>query len=72
MQLSIHHGATILNSKKNRDSSERRTSRHSCTKFVVDYTIEDALVCDATSKVATTIVYELRDHAAANDIEFLG
>ncbi|GFX54266.1 hypothetical protein TNCV_3823651 [Trichonephila clavipes] len=26
------------------------TSRHSCTRFIVDHTIEDASVCDAASK----------------------
>ncbi|GFU06680.1 hypothetical protein TNCV_4352701 [Trichonephila clavipes] len=34
--------------------------------FVVDHTIEDAPVCDATSRVAAAMISELRFHAAAN------
>ncbi|GFV77606.1 hypothetical protein TNCV_616261 [Trichonephila clavipes] len=36
------------------------------SRFVVDYTIEDALVCDEASGVATTMVSELRVHTVAN------
>ncbi|GFT22409.1 hypothetical protein TNCV_3273811 [Trichonephila clavipes] len=45
------------------------TSRHSCTRFVVDHTIEDTLICDAASRVAAALISELRVHAAANVIE---
>ncbi|GFV52973.1 HTH_48 domain-containing protein [Trichonephila clavipes] len=45
------------------------TSRHSCTRFVVDHTIQDASVCDAASSVAAAMVSELRVNAAANVVE---
>ncbi|GFX89290.1 hypothetical protein TNCV_1339891 [Trichonephila clavipes] len=35
-------------------------------RFVVDHTIEDAPVCDATSRVAAAMISELRVNAAAN------
>ncbi|GFT93701.1 hypothetical protein TNCV_499781 [Trichonephila clavipes] len=38
-------------------------------KFVVDHTIEDAPVCDAASKVAASMVSELRVHTIANVVE---
>ncbi|GFW91961.1 hypothetical protein TNCV_2152411 [Trichonephila clavipes] len=44
-------------------------SRHSCTRFVVDHTIEDAPVYDAASRVAAAMASELRVHAAANVVE---
>ncbi|GFW55505.1 hypothetical protein TNCV_118891 [Trichonephila clavipes] len=31
-------------------------TRHLCTKFVIDHTIEDSTVCDAASKVAAAMV----------------
>ncbi|GFW77302.1 hypothetical protein TNCV_924181 [Trichonephila clavipes] len=45
------------------------TSRHSCTRFVVDHITEDVPVCDAVSRVATAMVSELKVHAAANIVE---
>ncbi|GFW83235.1 uncharacterized protein TNCV_2508751 [Trichonephila clavipes] len=44
-----------------------RTIHH--TRLVVDYTIEDAPVCDAASRVAAAVVSELRVHATANVVE---
>ncbi|GFV61503.1 hypothetical protein TNCV_3892931 [Trichonephila clavipes] len=44
-------------------------SRHSCTRFVVDSTTEDAPVCVAASRVAAAMVSELRVHAAENVVE---
>ncbi|GFV81237.1 integrase catalytic domain-containing protein [Trichonephila clavipes] len=38
-------------------------------RFIVDYTIEDAPVCDAASRVATAMVSELRVLAAENVVE---
>ncbi|GFW28463.1 hypothetical protein TNCV_4641281 [Trichonephila clavipes] len=38
-------------------------------RFIVDHTIEDAPVCDPASRVAATMVSELRVHAAANVVE---
>ncbi|GFU05614.1 hypothetical protein TNCV_3292071 [Trichonephila clavipes] len=35
-------------------------------RFVIDHTIEDAPVIDASSRVTTAMVSELRVHAAAN------
>ncbi|GFW54974.1 hypothetical protein TNCV_2785891 [Trichonephila clavipes] len=37
--------------------------------FVVNHIIEDAPVCDASSRVSAAMVSELRDHAAANVVE---
>ncbi|GFX02522.1 hypothetical protein TNCV_727761 [Trichonephila clavipes] len=37
--------------------------------FVVDHTIKEAFVCDAASRVATTMVSTLRVHAVANVVE---
>ncbi|GFX21599.1 hypothetical protein TNCV_1400131 [Trichonephila clavipes] len=38
-------------------------------RFILDHTIEDAPVCDATSRVAAAIVSQLRVNAAANMVE---
>ncbi|GFU04912.1 hypothetical protein TNCV_1290241 [Trichonephila clavipes] len=45
------------------------TSSHSCTRFIVDNTIEDVHVCDAVTKIVATIVSELRIRAAENVVE---
>ncbi|GFU06201.1 centrosomal protein [Trichonephila clavipes] len=45
------------------------TSRHLCTRLVVDLTIQDAPICDAVSRAVVVMVSELRVHAAANVIE---
>ncbi|GFX86291.1 hypothetical protein TNCV_2561731 [Trichonephila clavipes] len=38
-------------------------------RFVVDHTIEDALLCYAAPRVAAVMIYELRVHNAANVIK---
>ncbi|GFY05376.1 hypothetical protein TNCV_2208211 [Trichonephila clavipes] len=38
-------------------------------RFVVDYTIKDAPVCDASSKVAVAMVSELRVNTVVNVVE---
>ncbi|GFU31139.1 hypothetical protein TNCV_2193301 [Trichonephila clavipes] len=38
-------------------------------KLIVDHTIEDAFICDAASRVAATMVYELRVFDYVNVIE---
>ncbi|GFW43951.1 hypothetical protein TNCV_231901 [Trichonephila clavipes] len=40
-------------------------------KFVVDHTIEDASIFDATSRVVAAMISHLRVHALANVIELL-
>ncbi|GFU85518.1 hypothetical protein TNCV_2952171 [Trichonephila clavipes] len=40
-----------------------------CTRLIVDTTIEDVPVCDASSNVAASMVFELRVHAAVNIVE---
>ncbi|PRD24681.1 UNVERIFIED_CONTAM: Centrosomal protein [Trichonephila clavipes] len=42
------------------------TSRHLCSRFIVDCTIKDAPVCDAASRVAATRVCEMKVHAATD------
>ncbi|GFY35925.1 HTH_Tnp_Tc3_2 domain-containing protein [Trichonephila clavipes] len=39
------------------------------SRFVVDCTIEETSVCDTASRVAVTMVFELRVHSAVNVIE---
>ncbi|GFY34719.1 hypothetical protein TNCV_4702001 [Trichonephila clavipes] len=41
------------------------------TRFIVDYTIEGAPVCDAASSVAAAMVSKLRIHAVANVVDLL-
>ncbi|GFU74332.1 hypothetical protein TNCV_2445071 [Trichonephila clavipes] len=40
-------------------------------RFVVDYTIEDTPVCDAASRVAAAMIYELRVNTVANVADLL-
>ncbi|GFX13298.1 hypothetical protein TNCV_2907211 [Trichonephila clavipes] len=68
------HGLDHLDAhpcKQNLDSFEKMTFHHSCSRFVVDYTTKDALLCDAVTTVAAAIVTELRVHTIANVVKLL-
>ncbi|GFW40813.1 hypothetical protein TNCV_4368611 [Trichonephila clavipes] len=62
--------ATILCGKQNMKLSEKKWHLAiRAPRDVVDHTIEDASVCDATTRVAAAMVSELRVYAAANVVE---
>ncbi|GFV95273.1 hypothetical protein TNCV_4586481 [Trichonephila clavipes] len=64
------HGCDHLDAvSRTVNNVNKMASRHSCTSFDVDHTIEDAPVCDAASRVAAAMVSELRVYVAENVIE---
>ncbi|GFU37407.1 protein alan shepard [Trichonephila clavipes] len=66
---SVHHfaakrGCDHLDAVNRTWIHQKKWSRHSCAQ--IDYTIENAPVCDAASRVARAMVSELRVHTVAN------